>query len=168
MSRFIGRTAIAALALLGVSTFAFAHDYTLKSLSIAHPYARATAPGAPVGAAYLGIENKGSTPDTLVAAKSPIAGTVQIHEMSMDGGMMKMRALPNGLPIPAGGKVSLAPSGYHIMLMNLKQPLVAGQSFPLTLTFAKAGSIDVDVNVESMGAMGAGGDPMKGMPGMGH
>ncbi len=165
MTRFIGRTAVAALALLGLATFASAHDYTLQSLSIGHPYARATAPGAPAGGAYLTIENKGSTPDTLVAVKSPVA-TAQIHEMSMDGNVMKMRELPGGLAIPAGGKVTLAPGGYHVMLMNLKQPLVAGQSFPLTLTFAKAGSIDVDVHVEPLVAKGDA--PMKGMAGMGH
>jgi periplasmic copper chaperone A len=160
MTTTVGRTAIlASLALLGLSAAALAHDYTLHSLFIDRPYARATPPGATAGGAYLSIENGGSAPDTLLAARSPAAGMVEIHEMSMDGNVMRMRALPGGITIPAGGKVALAPGGYHIMLMDLKQPLAAGKSIPLTLVFAKAGSIDVDVHVEAMGAMGGATSP---------
>ena len=142
-----------AIALAWLPMAALAHDYQIKLLSIDHPFARATPPGATSGGAYFVIENAGPTPDKLIGATSPAAGAVEIHQMVMDGGVMKMRALP-ALDVPAGGRLALNPGGYHVMLLELKQPLQVGDKVPLTLTFQNAGSIDIAVGVEAMGAMG--------------
>jgi periplasmic copper chaperone A len=132
---------------------ALAHDYQLKSLNIDHPFARATPPGAKSGGAFFVVENAGATPDKLIRAASPAAGSAEIHQMAMDGGVMKMRAAP-GLDVPPGGKLELKPGGYHVMLLDLKQPLKVGDKVPLTLTFQNAGSIDISIDVEAMGSMG--------------
>ena len=128
-----------------------AHDYTLSTLAIAHPFARATPPGAQIGGAYMTIDNKGAADDALVRASSPVAGSVQIHTMTMDGNVMRMHEVA-GVDLPAGKRVALAPGGYHLMLVGLRKPLAEGTRVPLTLTFAHAGSIDVEVAVESMTA----------------
>ena len=140
-------------ALCLVAGDAAAHDYTLKSLSIDHPFARATPPGAKSGGAFFVVKNAGATPDKLIRAASPVAGAVELHQMTMDGGVMKMRAM-TALDVPPGGTLELKPGGYHIMMLDLKQPLKAGDKVPLTLTFEKAGSIDIAVEVEPMAAMG--------------
>ena len=131
---------------------AVAHDYKLGALEIADPWARATPPSAPAGGGFLKITNTGSAPDRLVSVSSPAADLVQVHEMKMDGNVMRMRAVENGLEIPAGGSVMLAPGGFHLMMMGLKAPLKQGASVPVTLVFEKAGKIDVDLAVEAMGA----------------
>lgn len=110
----------------------FAHDYQLKSLSIDHPFTRATPPGAKSGGAFFVVENASPTPDKLIGAASPAAGAVEIHQMVMDGGVMKMRAMP-ALEVPAGGKLELKPGGYHVMLIDLKRPLKKGDIVPLKL-----------------------------------
>jgi copper(I)-binding protein len=135
---------------------AVAADYTLNELRILHPYARATPPGARSGGIYLVVENAGKQADRLVGAASPAARIVEIHEMRMEGNMMRMRPVA-ALDIPAGGKATLAPGGYHVMLSELHAPLVAGTTVPLTLKFEKAGAIDVTVDVEAAGAGHAGG-----------
>jgi copper(I)-binding protein len=147
------RRIVLAVAFSLVPLLAGAHDYDLKSLRIGHPFARATPPGARAAGAFLTVENKGSTPDRLIAASSPVAGVVEVHEMAMDGGVMKMRAVP-AIEIKAGAKVELKPGGYHVMLMDLKQPLKNGDRFPLTLNFEKAGKIEVSVWVEDMASKG--------------
>jgi periplasmic copper chaperone A len=125
---------------------AMARDYTLKSLTIVNPNARATPPGARTGGAYLTIENHGKDNDQLVRASSPVADSTELHTMRMEGGVMHMRAVTS-IGIPAGATMSLAPGGYHVMFIGLKKPLVAGQAVPLALTFAKAGTVDVEVTV---------------------
>jgi copper(I)-binding protein len=130
---------------------AAAHDYALAALKIAHPYARATPPGADIGGAYLTIDNKGTTADRLVAASSPAASRVELHTMAMDNGVMRMHEVP-AIDLPPGGEVKLKPGGLHMMLVGLKAPLAAGTRVPMRLTFEHAGSIDVDVAVESMAA----------------
>jgi len=142
------------LALAWLPLAALAHDYQLKSLSIDHPFARATPPGAKSGGAFFVVANAGATSDTLISVASPAASSAEIHQMAMDGGVMKMRSVP-ALDIPSGGKLELKPGGYHVMLLDLKQPLKAGDKVPLTLTFQNAGSIIVSVDVEAMGSMGA-------------
>ena len=131
---------------------AFAHDYKLGAIQINHPWSRATAPSAPSGAGYLVIVNTGPTPDRLVSARSSASAMVQIHEMKMDGNVMRMREVEKGLEIPAGGTVTLAPDGFHLMMMGLKGPLKEGTRVPVTLVFEKAGSIDVEFQVEPIGA----------------
>jgi copper(I)-binding protein len=130
-----------------------AHDYQVKSIAIDHAFARATPPGARSGAAFFVVENVGTTADRLVRAASPIAGAVELHQMATDGGVMRMRALP-ALEVRPGEKVELKPGGYHVMLLDLKRPLKAGDTFVLTLTFENAGTVEVAVQVEAMGATG--------------
>lgn len=127
---------------------------TVGNLEITGGFTRATLPNAPVGGGYLSITNTGGEIDRLVSAASPVAGTTQIHEMKMEGDLMKMNELPEGVEIPAGATVALKPGGLHIMLMQLKQPLVEGTRIPLTLTFEKAGSVEVELSVESPAAKG--------------
>lgn len=138
------------------------HAQTAGSITIESPFSRATPGGAQVGSGYMTIINKGSVADRLVAASSPASGKVEIHEMIMDGNVMKMREIPGGLPVDAGKTVSLAPNGYHLMLIDLKAPLKQGGKVPVTLTFEKAGKIDVTLDVRGMGDMG-GGDHMHKM-----
>jgi periplasmic copper chaperone A len=122
-------------------------------LEVSNAWARATPPKAETGVAYLSIQSP--TADRLVSASSPVAKKAELHTMSMQGMVMKMRPLV-GLDIPAGQPVALKPGGEHIMLLGLNQPLREGQSFPLTLDFEKAGPRTVTVAVEKTGAAGPG------------
>lgn len=139
-----------AAALVGLP--AAAHDYTLGNLKIGHPWTRATPPTAPAGGGFLTITNTGTTADRLVSATSAAAGQVQVHEMKMDGNIMRMRELENGLEIPPGATVTLAPGGLHLMMMGLKNPLKENTRVPVTLVFEKAGKIDVELVVMAIGA----------------
>jgi copper(I)-binding protein len=134
----------------GLALTAAAPAQTLP-LAVSDAWARATPGKSTIGAAYATIESP--TADRLVAASTPVASKAELHTMSMSGMVMKMRPIA-GVDIPAGQKVTLAPGGMHIMLIGLKKPLQAGQSFPLALTFAKAGTRTVEVAVEKVGAMG--------------
>jgi copper(I)-binding protein len=138
----------AALVFAAAAISASASDYTLKDLRIERPSARPTPPGARTGGAYFTVENRGNAADRLVRVASPVAGAVEIHSMTMDGNLMKMRAVA-AIEIPAGKKVALGAGGYHVMLLDLKHALVAGTDVPLTLTFEKSGSIDVVARVEA-------------------
>ena len=131
---------------------AWAQDYKLGALEISQPWTRATAPTAKAGGGYMTITNKGTTPDRLIAVKSPAADKAEIHEMKMDGNVMRMRELDKGLEIPPGATVTLKPGGYHIMFMELKAPFAKDAKVPVTLVFEKAGSIDVTFVVQEMGA----------------
>jgi copper(I)-binding protein len=148
MLRSIAFALLAATLCCGV---ALADDYQVKMLRISNPFARATPPGAKVAGAFMSIENRGKEADRLVSASSPVAGLVEIHEMAMDGGMMKMRAI-KGVDVKPGATVELQPGGYHVMLEDLKQPLKQGDQIPVSLTFEKAGVIEIKVHVEAMGA----------------
>jgi len=148
MSRSI---AFAVLAAVFVSGAALAEDYQVKTLRVSNPFARATPPGAKVAGAFMTIKNVGLDADRLVSVSSPAAGLVEIHEMAMEGGMMKMRAL-KGIDLKPGATVELQPGGYHVMLEDLKQPLKQGEQIPVKLTFEKAGVVEVMVHVEAMGA----------------
>ena len=130
---------------------ASAHEYKFGDLTIAHPWSRATLPGAKVAAGYLTIKNNGSTPDRLIAVSAEIAGKGEIHEMTVKDGVMNMRPIAGGIEIPAGGEVKLEPGAYHIMFMDLKAPAVEGVKFPGTLTFEKAGTVNVEFAVEKAG-----------------
>jgi copper(I)-binding protein len=117
------------------------------SLEIVTPWLRATPGGAKVAGGYLRITNAGGEADRLIGAAIPIARTGDIHEMSMDNGMMRMRALDSGLEIKAGATVELKPGGYHIMFEGLTEPLKQGDMIEGTLTFAKAGKVPVTFEV---------------------
>ena len=139
-----GVVVVAALSL--GSANALAHDYTLEDLRIEHPYARPTPPGARTGAAYLTIRNAGRESDRLVRVSSPVAASADLHSMTMEGNLMKMRQV-SSIGIPAGTTVMLGSGGYHVMLVGLVHPLVAGGDVSLTLTFERSGSIDVSAPV---------------------
>jgi copper(I)-binding protein len=132
---------------------AWAHGYEVGSLSIGHPWSRPTPPGAQVAAGYLTVENKGTEPDRLVSVISAIANGGEIHEMSVDeNGVMKMRPLAEGITIAPGDTVSLEPGGLHLMFTRLTQPIHEGDRFKGTLTFEKAGTIEVEFAVEGLDA----------------
>jgi copper(I)-binding protein len=122
-------------------------------LDVANAWAGATPGKAENGAAYVTITSP--TADRLVSANTPVAKKAELHTMSMQGMVMKMRPI-SGVDIPAGQPISLKPGGEHIMLMGLNEPLLEGQSFPLTLDFEKAGPRTVTVTVEKAGAKGPG------------
>lgn len=143
------RYCFATLAAIALFAVAEAHEYKQGGLLIGHPFSRVSA--GKTGAAYLTIENRGREADRLTGVASPAAASAELHEMKMDGTIMRMRQLP-GIDLPAGGKVALQSGGYHIMLIGLKAPLKEGDKFPLTLTFAKAGTVEVEVIVEKPGA----------------
>lgn len=154
MNAFRTLASIAALAVLW-SGAADAHDYKIGTLEIGNPWTRATPPTAPAGGGYMTITNKGTAPDRLISVKSPAAGMTQVHEMKMEGNVMRMRELEGGLAIPPGATVTLAPGGFHLMLMGLKTPLKQGEKVPVTLVFEKAGTIDVELAIAAMGATSA-------------
>ncbi|MFD0988179.1 copper chaperone PCu(A)C [Methyloligella solikamskensis] len=149
--RSILKGALVALTLVAASAVAQAHDHKAGEIKIVQPWSRATPGGAEVGAGYLTIENTGKEADRLTGGSTPIAEMLEVHSMTMEGNMMKMRKL-DGLDIPAGGSVALKPGGNHIMLMGLKQPIEEGKPFTATLTFEKAGDVEVEFTVEPIGA----------------
>ncbi len=141
--------AATALVLFGTAT-AFAHGYKAGPIDIDHPWARATAPSAPTGAAYFALHNTGKEDDRLVSASTPVAEKAELHTHLMDNGVMKMRPV-NAVEVATGSQTVLAPGGLHVMLIGLKQPLVKGKAFPLTLVFEKAGPTTVQVDVQGAG-----------------
>lgn len=141
-----------ALALSGLVPVAHAADVNVGGLSIAQPWTRATPPGAKVAGGFMTITNNGKEPDRLLGGAVPFAGRIEVHEMSMDGGIMKMRELASGLEIKPGQSVVLKPGSYHVMFMELKSPLAQGAPVKGTLTFEKAGSVEVSYDVAPLGA----------------
>lgn len=127
---------------------ALAHDYTHGPLVIGHPWSRPTAAGIPTGVAYLTLTNNGPTEEVLLAARTPAAQRVEIHQTLMSEGMMRMRPLAQ-IRIAPGGSVRIAPGGIHLMLVGLEVPLAVGDEIPLTLVFREAGEIEVKIRVES-------------------
>ena len=127
---------------------------TLGDLELSAPFARATLPNQPVASGFLTITNGGDSDDTLIAVSSDAAPRMEIHEMAMEGDIMKMRALESGLPIPAGETVTLNPGGYHIMFMDLTGPLAAGDAAQVTLTFETAGEVTLTMPVLAQGGGG--------------
>ena len=146
------RSLVFCCALAVSSTAPCAHEYRPDSLRIDHPFARATPPGAKSGAVFFSVVNTGNETDRLLRASTPIAGGVVLHQMAIDDGVMKMRAVPS-VEVRPGGRLELKPNGYHLMLLDLKQPLKVGEKFPLTLTFKRAGGVLISVVVEDMGAV---------------
>jgi hypothetical protein len=144
---------IALLGTLALAAPAMARDYTLGSIEIHEPWSRATPPTAPTAGGYMTITNKGTAPDRLIAVESPAAATAEVHEMKMEGSVMRMRAIDGGLALPPGQTVELKPGGYHVMFTGLKAPFVKGSVVKATLVFEKAGRIDVEFAVAAMGAM---------------
>lgn len=130
----------------------FAHQFEKDGIVIKHPWTRATAPGAVVGVGYLTITNSGKAADRLVGGAFSGAEAVEVHEMKMDGEKMIMRQVKDGLEIKPGETVTFSPGGFHLMVVGLKSPIVPGDNIKGSLTFEKAGSVDVTYKVESLGA----------------
>ncbi|MDQ0327056.1 copper(I)-binding protein [Rhodopseudomonas julia] len=154
-------TKLFAAALVIAATPAFAHGYKLGNLEIGHPWTRATPPSATAGGGFLKITNNGDEDDRLVSASSPIAARVELHTMDMSDGVMKMRPLEDGIPVPAGATVELKPGSLHVMFIDLTAPIEEGESVPATLNFEKAGSVDVEMSATAVGAPGPDANGMK-------
>jgi copper(I)-binding protein len=148
------KTLLAAVAAALIAAPALASDAKVGDLTITHAFARASAGPAKAGAAYLTVKNGGAADDRLVAVKSSVAARTGLHSHINEGGVMKMRPVEGGIPVPAGGVATLAPGGYHVMMMGLAAPLVEGETFQLELTFEKAGTVTVDVKVAGVAAGG--------------
>ena len=162
----IAGTKLAALCALAAAFAPIAGSWAASpsagGITVDRPWSSATPNGAATAAAYMEIENHGRSDDRLLGGSSPVAGKVEVHEMSMAGGIMSMRAVDKGLPIPAGKSVNLEPrANYHLMLSGLKEPLKNGSQISLTLNFANAGTVHVDVPVLPIGSRG----PVATMPG---
>ena len=153
----VGSAALA-LALLAAAPAARAADYDVGSIHISQPWSRATPKGASAGAGYMTITNKGSAPDRVNCVSSDAAAQCQIHTMTMDNGVMKMRPVEGGLEILPGQTVMLKPGGLHMMLVDLKHPLDAGGSVKATLKFDHAGTVDVEFPTAAIGAPAPGAD----------
>jgi copper(I)-binding protein len=136
----------------GLAGLAQAQNAKVGSVQIENAYTRSTVPGQMAAGGFMKIENKGAV-DQLISASSPVAGEVQLHEMAMEGNVMKMRQVKE-VVVPAGGAVELKPGGMHLMFMNIKAPLTAGETVPVKLKFAKAGEVEVKMPVNAMGAQG--------------
>src|SRR5579863_700575 len=176
-SQSISRGIAAIFALFAVSLLmaqfsavpAVAADYDIGSMHISQPWARATPKGADDGAGYMTITNKGSMPDRVSCVSDDASSQCQIHSMTMAGGVMRMRPVAGGLEIKPGQTVTLTPGSYHIMFVDLKHPLVQGQTVKATLKFDHAGTVEVDYPIAAIGApapgVAAGGGTMMQGPG---
>jgi periplasmic copper chaperone A len=120
-----------------------AHDATLGNIKIEHPWARQSPMKADVAAGFMTITNSGTVDDRLVRATAEITSVVQLHDMKIENDVMKMVEMNDGIPVPAGATVELKPASLHVMFMNLKSPPIEGQMIKGTLTFEKAGTIEV-------------------------
>lgn len=129
-----------------------AHPVTIGELSLKQAHSVATIPNARVAGGYISITNNGKEDDRLIGGSSDAAKKVEIHEMSMEGNVMKMRKLSEPLVIPAGKTVTLSPSGFHIMFMDLAKPFTAGETVDVTLEFEKAGKVDLPFHVNPANA----------------
>ena len=140
--------AIRRLATLAVLTLAACHPRP-PSITVREAW---VAPAGSSAAAYATIVNPGGK-DQLLSVEAPGTGPATLHESRMDGGVMRMRALPNGLPVPDGGTVTLAPMGLHVMIMPLAHPLHAGEHVPLTFRFQRQGAVEVSAEVRAAAGM---------------
>ena len=131
---------------------------TIGSIEVSEAWTRQTPPRARAGGAYARITNTGDESDTLIAASAPFAGRIEIHEMAVTDGVMTMRELEDGLPIPPGETVELRPGSFHVMLLDMTEPPTEGGTVPLTLVFERAGGVTVDLPVAAIGATSLSGE----------
>jgi periplasmic copper chaperone A len=151
------------LAICSVGTV-FADDVTAGTLKLTSAWARATPKGATVGGGYFTLTNSGNVADRLIGGVSDVANRFEIHEMSMDKGVMKMREITSGIEIRPGQTIRFEPSGNHVMFVGLKRQLKEGDHINATLQFEKAGNVSVDFMVESIGARSGGSASRDGKP----
>ena len=135
---------------VGFSTIAIADSIKFKQLEIEDAWIQETPPNHPVTGGYFKIENDGNTADVLIGVSADFARKSEIHEMKMEGDVMKMRPLENGLVIPADGQVHLKSGGYHLMFMKLNQQMIPMDVYQVTLTFKNSGSITIPMTVHKM------------------
>jgi copper(I)-binding protein len=136
-----------------------------QTVEVKDAWVRTTVPGQKASGAFMNITAKEGA--KLVAVSSPVSGVTQVHEMKIEGDIMKMRPVPV-LDIPAGKTLELKPGGYHVMLLDLKAPLVKGGTVPLTLVFKDAKGVESKVELKVPVATAAPGAKMGSMPGMDH
>ena len=141
--------ALGVLAVLGTAVPAQAHEEKTGDITIVHPWSRPAAQGHN-GVIYLDIHNRGTADDRLVAVSTPLATKVELHRSTMDEGVHRMEAV-EGVVVPAGGSVALAPGGPHVMLVDLKFMLMAEETIPVTFSFERSGAITTGVAVEVRG-----------------
>lgn len=142
----------AAFVCTALASSATAAEVTIGDLTVGNAWTRATPPNAMAGGGFLVITNKGNADDKLIAASAPVTERTELHEMAVIDGVMKMREMEGGIPVPAGETVELKPGGLHVMFMDIKQPLKEGETLPITLTFEKAGTVTVDMPIAKIGA----------------
>lgn len=128
-----------------------AHEFAAGNLVIDHPWSRATPPGAKVGGAYFTVTNNGKEPDQLIAATADVAERAEFHRMAMNGDVMTMAKLEKPVPINPGETIYFEPGSLHLMLFGLRQPLVEGEKFTGTLTFEKAGTVELSFKIDKLG-----------------
>ncbi|MBV8682406.1 MAG: copper chaperone PCu(A)C [Caulobacteraceae bacterium] len=150
-------TAALALAMTTAPLAASAHGYTAGDLKIGQPWSRPTPPGAPTAAGYLTLTNTGRMPETLLGGASPEATTLDLHQSTMAGGVMRMRPVTGGVVIAPGQTVKLEPGGYHFMFVGPRKPFAVGDHIPATLRFKRAGKVKVEFNVQEAAPEAAGG-----------
>jgi periplasmic copper chaperone A len=153
LPRLIGAAILAVALLLIVIGAATAHEFSSKDITVSHPWARATPGGVTVGGAYFEVKAAPGPGDRLIGARSAVAGSMEVHSHSIENGVAKMRRV-DSLPIKGGESVVLKPGGFHVMLLDLKKPLKEGDLLKFTLSFEKAGDIEVEATVEPIGAKG--------------
>jgi copper(I)-binding protein len=157
---------LVAAALSLALTAAFAADFKAGSLSVSNPWSNATPKGASVAVGYMNITNSGTAPDRLISGSSDISAKLEIHTMTMDNGVMKMRPVEGGIEIKPGATVEFKSGSYHLMFVDLKRPLAANDHIKAALVFEKAGAVNVEFDVLPLGATPGHAMPMPGMPGM--
>lgn len=141
--------AIVPVLAISFSCAASAHDTKAGTLTIQHPWARATAASAKAGALYLTVANGGSEADRLMGVSTDAAAHCELHLSEINNGVMTMRMV-DSVEVPAGGSAAFAPQGAHVMLLGLKAPLKKGEHFAATLHFEKAGDVAVEVAVQGI------------------
>jgi copper(I)-binding protein len=129
---------------------AYGQTFIAGSITVTGAFIPAVPKGAPTAAAYMQIKSAGDT-DMLTGATSA-AGELSLHRMKTDGSVMQMAPVAGGLPVPAGGSVSFDPMGYHLMLTGMTQPFTEGQCVEMTLHFARAGDLLIELNVGAIGS----------------
>jgi copper(I)-binding protein len=137
-----------------LATAAAADSFKAGDIEIGQPYVRAMVPGAKVGGGYLQLTNHGTTDDKLTDISSDLARSAEVHQMSVNNGVMTMRLVSGGLTIPSGQTVELKPGGYHVMFMDVVKPFKEGETVKARLTFEKAGSVDVEFTVGNAAGSG--------------
>jgi hypothetical protein len=139
------------LLVLGQAGLAWPHSHEKGDIQVRHPWSRATAPGAKVAVGYMEIRNTGAQPDRLIAASTPVAKRVEMHVTQREGEIMRMRQVKD-FEIPARERITLRPGGSHLMLVDITRPLKKGERFPVTLRFERAGELQIEVEVQDIGA----------------